>query len=142
MTKSCPAYFSFTEQIRTSKSRSAQRRWPSTAMSSESSTRFARSESRRSAIRLGRLLPPRLEVLHHRLEVLPRHRRPNLRFLSDRGLVLRTRVIFPRREPCGLVDFFPQAQARQKFVGNPLEQKSGRIRIHAPPAVDQRSVPQ
>src|SRR6266403_4477394 len=82
-TKFCHAYFSFTAQIGTSKFRSAQRRWPSTGMSSECSTRFARSESQRSVIRLEQLLALRLQVLrrrqvphhhhHHR-----RHHHPSL----------------------------------------------------------------
>src|SRR5216117_3029078 len=77
-TKSCRAYFSFTGQIGTSKSLSAQRRWLSTAMSSECSTRFARSESQRSVIRLEQLLALRLQVL--RRQQVPHHhhhRRPN-----------------------------------------------------------------
>src|SRR5437762_6949269 len=83
MTRSCHAYFSCTAQIRISKSRSAQRRWPSTVMSSDCSTRFARSESRRSAIRLEQLLVLRLAVLRQHLGVLHhRHHLPNLRLLE------------------------------------------------------------
>src|SRR5881296_3057188 len=72
-TKSCRAYFSFTGQIGTSKSLSAQRRWLSTAMSLECSTRFARSESQKSVIRLEQLLALRLQVLHRLLGVLHHH---------------------------------------------------------------------
>ena len=135
MIRSCRACFSFTGEIRTSRSRSAPRRWQSTVMSSESSTRFAPSESQRSAIRLEQLPPLRLAVLHRHPEgrlqesLLSDDRRPDI--FSDRGAVSRTCVIFPRHEPCGLIDSFPQVQARQKFVRNLLEQKSDRIQIHA-----------
>src|SRR5438067_13785344 len=71
-TKFCHAYFSFTRQIGTSKSRSAQRRWPSTVMSSDCSTRLARSESQTSVIRLEQLLASRLQVLRRR-QVPPHH---------------------------------------------------------------------
>src|SRR6266536_2404472 len=64
--KSCRAYFSFTGQIRISRSRSAQRRWLSTAMSLDYSTRSGQSESRRWAIRLGQLLALRRQVLRRR----------------------------------------------------------------------------
>src|SRR5213593_4843317 len=116
MTRSCRACLGFTGEIRTSRSQSAPRRWQSTVMSSESSTRFDQSESQRSAIRLEQ---PLLSYEGHRDT------------FTDRNAVLRTCVIFPRREPCGLIDFFLQVQARQKFVRNLLEQKSDRIRIHA-----------
>src|SRR6266480_7334087 len=82
-TKFCHAYTSFTVQIGTSKSRSAQRRWPSTVTSSDCSTRFARSESQRSVIRLEQLLALRLQVLrrrqvpHHHHHHHHHHHRPN-----------------------------------------------------------------
>src|SRR5438093_12303679 len=76
-TKFCHAYFSFTRQIGTSKSRSAQRRWPSTVMSSDCSTRFARSESQRSVIRLEQLLALRLQVLRRQQVPHHHHHRPN-----------------------------------------------------------------
>src|SRR5882724_2481887 len=68
MTRSCRAYLSFTEEIRTSKFRSAPRRWQSMVMSSESSIRFGRSESQRSAIKSEQLLVLHLEGLHRRRE--------------------------------------------------------------------------
>jgi len=135
MTRSCRACLGFTGEIRTSRSQSAPRRWQSTVMSSESSTRFDQSESQRSAIRLEQPPPLRLAVLRRRPEV--RLQESLLSYeghrdtFTDRNAVLRTCVIFPRREPCGLIDFFLQVQARQKFVRNLLEQKSDRIRIHA-----------
>ncbi len=135
MTRSCRACLGFTGEIQTSRSQSAPRRWQSTVMSSESSTRFDQSESQRSAIRLEQPPPLRLAVLRRRPEVrlqkslLSDDRRPDI--FSDRGAVSRTCIIFPRREPCGLIDSFPQVQARQKFVRNLLEQKSDRIQIHA-----------
>src|SRR2546430_8784561 len=68
MTRSCRACLGFTGEIRTSRSQSAPRRWQSTVMSSESSTRFDQSESQRSAIRLEQLPPLRLAVLRRRPE--------------------------------------------------------------------------
>src|SRR5215831_15352654 len=124
MTKSCRVYFSFTGQIRTSKSRSARHRWPSTATSLESWTRFGRSESQKSAIRFEQHLPQWLAVLRRRLGVPHHHRRRRLglRFLYRLRLVSKKkRVIFPTRELCGLTDFFPRAQARQRFVRDRLE---------------------
>src|SRR5881409_5786 len=87
-TKSCHAYFSFTGQIRISKSRSAQRRWQFTVMSSDSSTRFARSESQRSCIRLEQLLVLRLQVLRRRQVPHHHHHHPDPRFFTNEGLVL------------------------------------------------------
>src|SRR6266540_459656 len=79
MTKSCRSFMDSTGQIRTSKSQSAQPRWPCMVMSLESWTKFVRSELPRSATRSERrelrvLSPQALRVLRHRALLLHLHR--------------------------------------------------------------------
>src|SRR4029453_7049326 len=88
MTKSCRAYLSFIGEIRTSKFRSAPRRWQSTVTSLESSTRLGRSESQRSAIKSEQLQPLRLQVPRRR-QVLHHHRRPNPKITGAVSLLRR-----------------------------------------------------
>ncbi len=59
-TKSSRGFLNSTGEIRTSKSRSAQLRRPCTAMSSESSIKFGRSELQKWGIKSGQPLVPRL----------------------------------------------------------------------------------
>src|SRR6266545_2206924 len=136
MTKSCRSFMDSTGQIRTSKSQSAQPRWPCMVMSLESWTKFVRSELPRSATRSERrelrvLSPQALRVLRHRALLLhlhlhrpqsPRHssterRQSSLQF--GNRLCAVTDIVF---HFCGQLSksFFESIWNKDRIVSEPL----------------------